>query len=142
MPVHACLLKGAPSDRARRLTKEDLPELRAYVALADALSAGAGDEAIVAYITRLRTHYPPSPELSETLSMLRWEDWFNDLAAWPLDVLVDACDAWRRSPARWAPTSGQLRDAVGTDPAQMAHSRRWLAEIARSAIAELEAREA
>lgn len=62
-------------------------------------------------IEGLRLHYP-AQKLNEREAELVAADWLEDFAHVPLDVLEQACRHWRRSPARFAPSPGQLLDYV------------------------------
>lgn len=50
---------------------------------------------------------------SDAASKLFYRAWYEDLAEWPADLVVEACKRWRRSPAKTRPkTSGHLMDVV------------------------------
>jgi hypothetical protein len=135
MSVHGLLQLGERGRRSRALDASHLPMLYVYRAIAEQLAHPAGDAAIVAHLTRLRSHYPPTAGVTDQVASARWEDWLEDFADVAADQLAEACRAWRNSPERWPPTPGQLKALIrgGID------SRLWLAQLAREAIAELEA---
>lgn len=57
--------------------------------------------------------YGPVEFDSETESKLFWSAWYRDLAEWPADLVAEACERWRRSPAKSRPkTSGHLSDLI------------------------------
>jgi hypothetical protein len=58
-------------------------------------------------ITRLIGHYPQQA-LSDDIRAGIAEDWLEDLAHLPEDVIDAACAAWRRAENKFAPTPGQL----------------------------------
>lgn len=67
----------------------------------------AEPKAAAVLIEGLRLHYP-AQKLNESEAELVAADWLEDFDHVPLDVLEHACRRWRRSPARFAPSPGQL----------------------------------
>ena len=58
-------------------------------------------------ITRLIGHYPQHT-LADDIRAGIAEDWLEDLAHLPEDVIDAACAGWRRAENKFAPTPGQL----------------------------------
>ena len=58
-------------------------------------------------ITRLIGHYPQQA-VSDDIRAGIAEDWLEDLAHLPEDVIDAACAGWRRAENKFAPTPGQL----------------------------------
>jgi hypothetical protein len=106
------LLAGPAAEVAARFSDSDAAALRAYVAEARRLTVPAEPTSIVAHVERLGLHYP-QPRLEPAHHALRWDDWLEDLADVPEDVLIAACRIWRRSNERFAPSPGQLLAQVG-----------------------------
>lgn len=133
MRLHALLLGGGALTLMRQavLSKADLPDLRSYSSEAHRLLQPATDIEISYWVTRLRRHYSNAP-----LDQDGFDDWVMDLGDVPLDVLIAACRDWRRSPAKWAPTPGQLRELMVD-----LKIRRTLAERADTVLRMLEAEE-
>lgn len=90
----------------------DLPEMRAFIAQAEALLVPAPRKALVLELEKLFGHYPAS-NFDGAAGEARWLDWIADLGDAPLDAVQAACRDWRRSPARFAPTPGQLIEKMG-----------------------------
>lgn len=59
------------------------------------------------HVGKLVLHYP-QPSLPEGANASRWDDWFDDFADIPADILAAACRDWRRSDSRFSPSPGQL----------------------------------
>lgn len=132
--LHKRLQIAVPHElvRAKVVTQADLPALRSYRDEAVRLCAPATEEQIMFHVGKLALHYP-QPDLAEGANKSRWNDWFDDFADVPEDVLAAACRDWRRSPSRFAPSPGQLLElCVGFK------IRRLLANRAELAISELE----
>ncbi len=92
---------------------------------------GSTEEEITLHVGKLILHYP-QPSLPVESNASRWDDWFDDFADVPPDVLAAACRDWRRSDAKFAPAPGQLlKLCIG--------SRAVFAKRAAEAIALLEA---
>lgn len=75
--------------------------------LAPASDKRNGPAKIITILERLASHYP-AQQRTEAADKLRWQDWLEDLADKPLDLIEDAATAWRRSPNAWFPTPGQF----------------------------------
>jgi len=58
-------------------------------------------------ITRLIGHYPQQAQSDDIRAGIA-EDWLEDLAHLPEDVIDAACAGWRRAANKFAPTPGQL----------------------------------
>ena len=58
-------------------------------------------------ITRLIGHYPQQAQSDDIRAGIA-EDWLEDLAHLPEDVIDAACTGWRRAENKFAPTPGQL----------------------------------
>lgn len=89
------------------ITRAELPALRSYRDEAYRLLIPATSEEIGLHLGKLALHYP-QPDLSETASATRWNDWIEDFSTTPLDILAAACRDWRRSENRFFPSPGQL----------------------------------
>jgi hypothetical protein len=129
------LLSALPKElvRAEVLTDADLPALCDYRDEAMRLLIPASEEQVTLHLGKLVLHYP-QPDLPEGANKSRWNDWFDDFALIPEDILAAACRDWRRSSARFAPSPGQLLELCVS-----AEYRRLLANRASDAIAILEA---
>lgn len=103
---------AVPRVAAARFSEAEIPALRAFLAEAERLCRPARPEVVVLHVERLNRHYP-APGLDEAAQAARWEDWIEDFADVPEDVLVAACRTWRRSSARFAPSPGQLLATIG-----------------------------
>lgn len=68
----------------------------------------ASPAAALALIERLARHYPRQPR-NDMEADLYFEDWADDVAEIPQDVLASACAQYRRSEARFMATPGQIR---------------------------------
>ncbi|SFC44579.1 hypothetical protein [Tropicimonas isoalkanivorans] len=75
-------------------------------ALSASLSAATTSEVRQA-VTALLNHYPSRP-LSEEAAAAVLEDWITDLRTCPADVILAACQQWRREPNTFAPTPGHI----------------------------------
>lgn len=64
----------------------------------------------VAY-ERLANHFPHLRRTAREHE-LAIEDWLDDLAEMPADLVREACRLWRMSEAEFFPTPGQLRAQV------------------------------
>jgi hypothetical protein len=82
---------------------EILSECRAILAA----EAPANEREFATVIERLWLHYPES-KLSPAEQRLVVQDWRRLLGHLPPDILQAAADAYVMSPARFAPTPGQL----------------------------------
>lgn len=131
---HSPLLAATAANLIRRktFTAKDLPALRTYRDEAFRLLIPAGDHAVISAVGRLSLHYP-QPSMDAEANASRWDDWCDNFADVPADLLAAGCAAWRRSPARFAPSPGQLLALC-----QGARFRRRLAEDAAAVIAHLE----
>ncbi len=58
-------------------------------------------------ITRLIGHYPQQAMADDIRAGLA-EDWLEDLAHLPEDIIDAACTGWRRAENKFAPTPGHL----------------------------------
>lgn len=74
--------------------------------LSVSLSAATTSEARRAVIGLLN-HYPARP-LSEEAAAAVLDDWITDLRQFPADIILAACQQWRRGPNTFAPTPGQI----------------------------------
>lgn len=97
------------------------------------MTLAATDPQIIALVGRLSLHYP-QPALNEDANADRWADWCADLRHLPADIIAAACRDWRQSPAKYAPTPGQLLENCGG-----LRMRKILLQRAEDAIALLEA---
>jgi hypothetical protein len=84
-----------------------LARLDVSAALAPASADANGRAKIMTILERLAAHYPAQSR-SDAAERYRWADWLDDLADKPLDLILEASTAWRRSPSAWFPTPGQL----------------------------------
>lgn len=64
-------------------------------------------EVIVMALERLATHHP-QPDRDEIGWKMWAEDWVEDLAGVPEDVLLAACADWRKKPKPFMPKAGEL----------------------------------
>jgi hypothetical protein len=89
---------------------EVLTVRQAAVAVCASLTPAKPQEVAVLF-ERLSLHYP---ELKRTdrEAKLAIEDWLEDLAEYPVDLIREACRLWRNSTQRFFPTPGQLIDPV------------------------------
>ena len=74
------------------------------------LTAARDEEIAVAY-ERLANHYPHLRR-SRHEAERAIEDWLDDLADIPADLIREACRLWRNSEAERFPTPGQLKALV------------------------------
>lgn len=63
---------------------------------------------IFALLARLSLHPFGKANLTESQSKLAMEDTVRDLQSYSLEKIAWACDAWRKSDARFFPRSGEL----------------------------------
>lgn len=91
-----------PNDRAAMATVRD--ELSASLIPATA-------EQIAGHIEGLAVMYPQQAR-SDADHRVWVRAWLADLCEYPPDVIEAGCVAWRRSPERFMPTPGQLRDKM------------------------------
>lgn len=80
-------------------------------AMANHISASlnpASPATALALIERLARHYPRQPR-NEREAEMYFDDWADDVADIPGDVLAAACAQYRRSEARFMATPGQIR---------------------------------
>lgn len=112
MALHSRLFAELPAKVARTITRQDLPALRSYVLEAQRLTKPATDRLIVRVLEGLFLHYPARNLSTEEAAVL-WGDWVEDFADVPEDLLRSACDGWRRSSERFAPSPGQLLAQIG-----------------------------
>lgn len=137
-PWHACLMaSGAKAVAEKLVTAEsDYTDrgLQAYRRDCTRALLAASPSQIMTELARLQAHYPDQGR-PESLSDERWRDFVSDLSDLPPDVLAAACAGWRRSPARFMPTPGQLLESAGRI---MAYRRAYLQRVDR-VIAELAA---
>lgn len=94
------------------MTRQDLPALRSYVLEAQRLAEPAKDRLVVQVLEGLFLHYP-ARNLSVEEAAVLWADWIRDFRDVPEDLLRAACDGWRRSAERFAPSPGQLLAQIG-----------------------------
>jgi hypothetical protein len=81
---------------------------------------------MVLSLERLQLHYPAMKRTdAETLAWVT--DWYNDVGAFPADLIEEGCRLWRTSKADRFPTIGQLKALVE----ELLLIRRHLARRAR-----------
>lgn len=88
-------------------TPEEVELIRPVATLLLASLAPARPERAANLITRLIGHYPQQP-LPEEVRKAVAEDWLEDLAHLPEDIIDAACAGWRRAENRFAPTPGHI----------------------------------
>ena len=105
------LRSGTPLQIIPTLSPEQIEDARqAAREILSSLTPARADEIALTY-ERLALHYP-NLNRTESESALTIEDWFEDLAGYPTDLIAEACRRWRRSPERFFPTPGQLLKSV------------------------------
>lgn len=104
-------------------------DLRQYQELARVAVCPGERREVAAVLARLSVHYP-QPDLLPAMADARWADWLHDLRDMPLDVVEGACTHWRRSPAPFMPTPGQLLEIARP----MLRHRRTLLSRATTAL--------
>jgi len=112
-------------------TQEAQGQGRALMAEMDRLSMPARPDEIALLVERLASHYPASPR-DEVGDRMVAEDWMEDLAEFPADILKAACAQYRRSTARFMATPGQILALA--EP--ILASRKIVTERFRSALVE------
>lgn len=93
----------------------------------------AKPEQIALEVEALALHYPAFNRTPQE-SRIANGHWLDDLEAWPVDLIQEACKRWRNSPERYFPTPGQLK-ALALDELV---ARRSLADRAASYLKLLE----
>jgi len=106
-------------------TPEEVVLIRPVATLLLSSLAPARPERAANLITRLIGHYPQQP-LPEEVRKAVAEDWLEDLAHLPEDIIDAACAGWRRAENRFAPTPGHILAIANPILA----SRRFLAQHA------------
>ena len=100
--------------------RDDLPPIdrETLVAWKDALDADlvpATEDEVAICVERLRANYTEFEELEEALIAMVVDDLLDDLSGYPRKFLIEACRRWRNSPAKRAPTAGQLKEMVAKE---------------------------
>lgn len=94
-----------PKEVTKKLALEAQRALEPYKRAATA-------EDVISLMARIRLHYPDWERHNESEARLVAQDWIEDLAGYPIGLLVEACARWRQSSAKHAPTPGQLLSTV------------------------------
>lgn len=63
---------------------------------------------IATILAKLGLHYPKRNDLSDEERKVLWAQYLDDLTTCPANVVARACERWRRSPARFFPSVGEL----------------------------------
>ncbi|WP_068316567.1 hypothetical protein [Aliiruegeria sabulilitoris] len=106
------LLRGWMRRTLNERVRDPIPaaERADMVAIERALSASlstATTSELRQAVTGLLNHYPARP-LSENAAAAVLEDWITDLRSYPADIILAACQQWRREPNTFAPTPGHI----------------------------------
>ncbi len=101
---HYASLKGA-WEVAKIIPMASLISMRDHI---ETMMTPASPATSLAWIERLAVHYPRQPRNDREAELL-YEDWADDLAGLPADIVAAACAQYRNTPARFMATPGQIR---------------------------------
>ena len=106
-PGLTLLRRGTPFQILPTLSPEEVEQARAAAReICASLTPARADEIAVFY-EQLSLHYPQFPRSSAESRMVV-ENWLEDLADYPADLIAEACRRWRRSAEKFFPSPGQL----------------------------------